>query len=803
MRKDKYNALHAGLLAVLLGLIIMLPSMVRFNGIFVIRGDYVNQTLTRLVTAKTMLFGDAAPLWNWKNFLGTAYTGAYSILFSFNAICMLFPAKLMPYAAMLALCLRWFVIGVSSYAFLRRFVSKHESALIGSMLYCFSGFAFVSLEFVAFYNTMAVFPLLLLAVEKRFTDENYKFVLIPVALVNLLASSYLFIGSSIALLFYALARFFTAEEWKNRRKFRYIALCVAEYMIGVLICGFTVFNFIDSMLSTSRATTSLSVNNFTKSSFTSMLVPKFFFDELAGVFLPAASNRVTTFYSYTTWYSMQAYLPVFGFAFCFASLFKNKLRDSLNIVLIVMLIYSVIPLLNYSASFYTNRYTRWWYALTLIMTAITVRAYDGFDDELYTKPMRSGVFLQWAAVVILPLLYVAVYFIRGRGISAAEWLIAVFFKHDYEYGFAEDIFRIFSVSAAVLFTAALTLLVFVKKIRKYTLPILCALIAVYGMGFVALNNSDAPVFDKLLNNKADNAADVVTLADSVDKYYLEDKTVNTEPYSYRIDHTSEIINYSAVVNTPSICFFESTIDSDAIRFASFAGMGTKGGVSYKPKGGDNALRTLLSVKYFYDLFPDKETQAIPDGFVYSHKDKNVDVYENENFLPFGFAYDSYITESELSEIEDANASTMLHTLVITEEDIDKVSGYLVHCDSVSPDLEADVAARRRCVSSDFKGDSSGFTAEFSCQKDEVVFFSVPYDEGWAAEIDGKACPFFRANLGFMAVIVPAGEHTVTFRFHNGTIVPGLLCSACGVICAAAYVGVCSALKNKKNKTINK
>ncbi len=801
MRKERYNALHAGLLTVLLGLIVMLPGMIKFGGMFMIRGDYINQTITRMITAKNMLFGGSLPLWNWKNFLGTAYTGAFSVLLSFNAVSVLFPTQLMPFAAMLVQCIRWFVMGVSSYAFIRRFVKKHKSAVAGALLYAFSGYAMASLEFIAFYSSMAVFPLLLLAVEKRFTDDNYKFLLIPVTAINVLASSYLFIGSSLALLVYALIRFFTADEWKKNRKFGFILLCLAEYFIGAMICGFTISNFIKSMLTTSRSTTTLAETEIVSGAMSSLIIPRHLFDVIASLFLPAASNRVTTFFTNTNWFSMQACLPLFGFALCFSSLLRRGLKDGLNLALCAMLVISILPLLNNLSSFYANGYTRWWYALTFIMSLVTVRELDRLDEAESLKPYKAGLAVQWCIIAAIPIIYLAAYFLRGTGITPIRRFIAVFLLHDYKFGLAEDVFRIYSVAVAVIFAALLTAIIASKNMRRYALTVLCCCIALYGASFVALNNNDLPLFDELFNSpKTDKEVKPMTTV--VNEYYGDKKLVNIEDYTFRVDYPDVLYNYAAVIDQPGICFFESTIDTDAVRFAVFAGMGEPGAVLYKPNDRSNALRTLLSVKYYYNYMPDDDTVAVPEGFKYLYTAEDTAVYENENFIPFGFAYDSYILEDELFAVEDAGVGLMLHTLVIEGNDEAFVSRYLPHCDSLEADLAEDVAARSRCASSDFHGNSEGFVASCSNAGDEVIFFSVPYDEGWEIEVDGKPCEPIRANLGFFALVVPEGEHEVRCRYHSASILPGVICTCAGMICAIIYIAISATVKRRKFEAEN-
>jgi hypothetical protein len=87
----------------------------------------------------------------------------------------------------------------------------------------------------------------------------------------------------------------------------------------------------------------------------------------------------------------------------------------------------------------------------------------------------------------------------------------------------------------------------------------------------------------------------------------------------------------------------------------------------------------------------------------------------------------------------------------------------------------------------------------------AVFSEIYYEKGWKAYIDGERVPYFRVDWTLRGMRVPAGEHTIEFRFipdvYNKTIMISSVSSGVVLLLLIVAVGFSFWEKKKKRNSI--
>lgn len=75
---------------------------------------------------------------------------------------------------------------------------------------------------------------------------------------------------------------------------------------------------------------------------------------------------------------------------------------------------------------------------------------------------------------------------------------------------------------------------------------------------------------------------------------------------------------------------------------------------------------------------------------------------------------------------------------------------------------------------------------YRAEKDTSLFFTIPYDKGWSATLNGKPVTLKRAQNGFMKLDVKKGEGNVVLTFIPNGLKEGGIAFISGIILFVCY-----------------
>ena len=757
-----YSTLQAclltGGLCALLGLISLLPTLIAYKGGFMYTGDYFYQYIPFLrETRRMLLSGDLS--WSWNSFLGDDFIGAYSYYTSGNPfawLTVLFPENLMFVGAGIMLIFKLAVSGVSSFLYVNMFAGKKASA-IASVLYTFSGFTLVNLNFYFFTDIIAVLPLFFYGVELLIDKRKSGLVIFPIAvLLNITINFYFFVSTCIIAVVYFIVR---VKLWSKNNFLDNLKVLTRIIICGIIGLGLSAIIMLPTIikiLSTPKAVSSLGGD------VSMMYYITHIVERIRVFFMPIESNVYHAFYDSPSYISLGMFLPVFGVVFALVYIIRNK-KSWISITALIFSLMLFIPFANGLFSLYSNeQYTRWLYILVMLFSIATAKILDNYAD-IPRKTIKKVYWFCLAVVSVFSLPVILIYIIQTNGLDCTSIkgisIIASWFNNKYFTGTSGIVWAM--VMTAINY-CVLGIIIYRKKFDFKLTAILLSVVCISNnVIFIGVNS-----YLNSSNNKY------------TDKEYYEFANISEISndsllYSYRIDYPGEIENFGMMYNYPSVSYYNSMQNSNSIDFALETGyIETVSDTKLVMKDENReALDALLSVRYYLDY---TNKGNVPDGFEYKETKGEVPVYENSNFINMGFTYDSYITEDELDDVN--KSEIMLSSLVINGDLEQKVSKCLSKYDlSKRDEFNLSEESKQRNIESSyfFEGTSSGFTSKIVLENENYVFFSVPYDDNWNVTVNNKNAEIIKVNYGLTAVKCEKGDNEIVFEYS----IPGLTVGA--------------------------
>ena len=758
-------------LCALTAAVFFLPFYILDGGFFHYAGDFNSQQISFYRYMNGFVKGAGYPdsafagaphnTFSWATDLGSGVMNAYSFYLygsPFFWLSVLLPQSWLPYMMVPLLVLKFGVAGGGAYLYLRRYVKNANYAVLGACLYALSGFAVYNVFFNHFVDVVALFPYLLWALDEAIYENRHGLFAFWVA-VNLLNNYFFFVGQVIFLCIYFVCKLSARDFRLTARKFGHL---LWESVLGVAMGCLLLFPAVLSLLQNPRTIDLSSGWGF----LTYAKVQQYLAILLSWI-LPPDSPYLTSVWSegVIKWTSMTAYLPLCSLAGAMAY-WRIRKADSKKRIVAVCAVCALVPVLN--SAFYalnSSYYARWYYMPTLILAAMTVNALEDPDVDL-DAPARG---IGWIMLATLVFAVVPV-----RDDTTETW----------SFGVLKNPGQFFAVLGFGLLGLMLYRVLcskwrqdsrFAQRMTAAVLVFACAFTMVHiGIGKFGQWHTDSDLVEQDTN--------ALLLKNDLPEG------------DYRIDTYKIHDNIGMWLDKSCLQYFGSTAAPSILSF--YPGLGVKRDVRSEPEITNYALRGLLSVEYLITTPEKRESfeDEADAGWTYLADVDGYTLYHNDNYVPMGFTYDYYVTDATYqTSIKTLRSNLLMRALVLEDEDVKAYGQYLTELpDEMLEELyydsyTQDCADRRAHSCSVFQMNNAGFHAEIMLDKANLVFFSVPYDDGFTAYVNGEKTDILRVDEGLMTVLCPAGASSIDFVYQAAGLSASRVVTAVAIPVWVVYV----------------
>lgn len=708
MKKARsYELFYVALFSTICAILSFLYYLIKDNGFFSLASDFNYQQIPFNIALHNILQEGNPAGWIWNYDLGCSILYAFSFYAlgsPFFWLYMLFPANSFPYLVIWIYVLKYVLAAVFAFLYFARFVNNKRNATIGALLYAFSGFQAVNLMFYHFHDAVAVFPLMLIGIEKLVENPKDKGLFVFSVFLNCIVNYFFFVQNVIFIIFYFVIRFWSKDI---KRMLPLIGRCLLCGLWGTMMAAILFVPSIIYIVNTSRIYSNpLQV----------LLWPRYFLYVIKGILFPteAMNNQSSLFQM--EWRSVGCYLPMVGFSLCLTYLIKK--RDWLFRILILLILMSFLPILSGVFNLYSGWYYRWWYFLVLLGSLASIRVID--NEREYNVKLGVGITL-----ALIVALYLFMQF--------APWV----FDNDalvYEPGR-------FLLYAGIAIVG--TVLVYVL----YRLKLFNSRWLLLGVCVFATLTTTLALYFFGENNEPDNIRNMVEVG----------MQLETPDEQYRYISGNNIYNMTGGASGTSI--FSSTVTYGSKQFDLLFDYNET--ILTFDKLFIAGLPELVAGKY---MVSNTDNGNVIEKMVIHGKSFYV---LERDACPIGYKTDGFITIEDLMRHEKAERSLLLlNAAVIDSSDEQQLNGVcrrITGEEDTITDIGTIVEKNKQNAVTNFSRNSHGFRCEVNYDSASAIYFSVPYDKGWSATIDNQNAEIINSG-GMMLMLVPAGYHQVVFDY---------------------------------------
>lgn len=562
--------------------------------------------------------------------------------------------------------IRFYLVGISFLQLCKYFGKNNTYAIIGALVYTFSGYTFYFIKHPIFFWGLIYLPIFIILADKIILNNQFSLKLSLLTCISLITAYQLLYINTLLLAIYILIRSFNIyglKKWK--RIIKILCKTFFSYLLGIGMACITFVPVFIGYLNSNRTTPVISINELF--SYGSDWISRFL------VYL-IAPNKDTGYWLYNGY----AVIIVIGIVLLF---YRKKEYGVLKKLFLILTVMFSMPCFTFILFGFNSINHRWSYAYGLLLAFISVYTLEYLPEHNFKKSK---------AFVIIGIIYTVLIFGNSTLGSWETYLSCIFY-----WALLSILFylKVTDASGSVWKKTLLVCVIFIC-----TLNGLFTYSVKYGnyvSEFEASNNANQDLFNSSANIEIDD-----------EEFYRRDAADNTRTHL----NTAMINGYKGV----SICTnqiskylsdFNNIFENRNYTLTEMFDLDNR-----------TFLETLCGVKYF--TLNEGQENLLPYGFSYADQieGRGIALYKNDYFLPLGFTYSGYINYDNYASMTSyEKQEALLQGCVLNDQKV--LEGYSeiqpeISSKKIDYTLQTDENLLKENDSYYVTGDSSVLT--FSC-----------------------------------------------------------------------------------------
>jgi len=143
---------------------------------------------------------------------------------------------------------------------------------------------------------------------------------------------------------------------------------------------------------------------------------------------------------------------------------------------------------------------------------------------------------------------------------------------------------------------------------------------------------------------------------------------------------------------------------------------------------------------------------------------------NKYFIPFGIPFDEYIDYDDFNNMPVEEKQGALYEGIVLEDDVHKdgIKMSKIERSSLASSrgtiLARSQTMRQQAMKMEYFNQNR-IIGSINVAKPSVIFYSIPFDNGWKAKVDNVKTDLWQAHIGFTGLYVEAGKHIIELYYE--------------------------------------